>query len=50
MGLEQADRYTEDLTEAFGQLTAKPKMLTPCDPINKEYRRSQVGDTLFISG
>jgi len=42
-GLEQANRYTDELTEAFGQLAANPKMATPCDRIRKGYRRSQVG-------
>jgi toxin ParE1/3/4 len=42
-GLEQANRYTDELTEAFGQLAANPKMATRCDRIRKGYRRSQVG-------
>jgi len=42
-GLEQANRYTDELTEAFDQLAANPKMATPCDRIRKGYRRSQVG-------
>ena len=41
--MEQANRYTDELTEAFGQLAANPKMATPCDRIRKGYRRSQVG-------
>jgi len=42
-GLEQANRYTDELTKAFGQLAANPKMATPYDRIRKGYRRSQVG-------
>ena len=42
-GLEQANRYTDELTEAFGQLAAAPNMATPCDHIRKGYRRSRVG-------
>lgn len=42
-GLEQANRYTDKLTEAFDQLAENPKIATPCDRIRKEYRRSQVG-------
>lgn len=41
-GLEQANRYTDDLIEAFGQLTASPKMATSCGHIRKGYRRSRV--------
>ena len=42
-GLEQANRYTDELTEAFGQLAENPEMATPCDRIRIGYRRSQVG-------
>ncbi|MCB1985800.1 MAG: type II toxin-antitoxin system RelE/ParE family toxin [Burkholderiales bacterium] len=42
-GLEQANRYTDELTEAFAQLAANPKMAAPCDRIRKGYRHSQVG-------
>ena len=42
-GLEQANRYTDELTEAFAQLVVSPKMATPCDHIRKGYRRSRVG-------
>ena len=42
-GMEQANRYTDELTEAFGQLAEHPKIATPCDRIRKGYRRSQVG-------
>jgi len=42
-GSEQANRYTDELTEAFDQLTKNPKIATPCDRIRKGYRRSQVG-------
>ena len=42
-GLEQANRYTDDLTEAFAQLATSPKMATPVDHIRKRYRRSRVG-------
>ena len=42
-GLEQANRYTNELIEAFGQLAAAPNTATPCDHIHKGYRRSRVG-------
>ncbi|MEQ1815820.1 MAG: type II toxin-antitoxin system RelE/ParE family toxin [Nitrosomonas sp.] len=42
-GLEQANRYTDELTETFGQLVVNPKIATPCDRIRKGYRRCQVG-------
>jgi len=42
-GLEQAHRYTDELTEAFAQLAASPGIATSCDPIRKGYRRSRVG-------
>ncbi len=48
--MEQANRNTDELRKAFGQLTENPKMATPCDRIRTEYRRSQVGDKLLISG
>ena len=41
-GLEQANRYTDELTEAFAQLVVSPKMATPCDHIRKGYRRRRV--------
>jgi toxin ParE1/3/4 len=43
IGLEQANRYTDKLTEAFDQLAGNPKIATPCDRVRKGYRRSQVG-------
>ena len=42
-GLEQANRYADELTDAFAQLAESPKMATPCDHIRKGYRRSRVG-------
>jgi len=42
-GLEQANRYTDELTAAFAQLAASTKTGTPCDRIRKGYRRSRVG-------
>ena len=42
-GLEQANRYTDKLTEAFSQLAENPKIATPCDRIHIGYRRNQVG-------
>jgi toxin ParE1/3/4 len=42
-GLEQANRYTDDLTEAFAKLAASPKMATRVDHVRKGYRRSRVG-------
>ncbi|MFT5131909.1 MAG: toxin ParE1/3/4 [Gammaproteobacteria bacterium] len=42
-GLKQANRYTDELAEAFAQLGASPKMGTPCDHIRKGYRRSRIG-------
>ena len=42
-GLEQANRCTDELTEAFVQLATSPKMATPCDYIRKGYRRSRAG-------
>ncbi|MCY4426444.1 MAG: type II toxin-antitoxin system RelE/ParE family toxin [Halieaceae bacterium] len=42
-GLEQANRYTDVLTDAFARLAVNPKTATPCDHIRKGYRRSRVG-------
>lgn len=42
-GFEQANLYIDELTEAFGQLAASPKMAVSCDHIRKGYRHSQVG-------
>ena len=33
--LEQANRYTYELTDAFAQLVVSPKIATPCDRIRK---------------
>ena len=42
-GLKQANRYTDELTDAFAQLAARPKLGTACDHIRKGYSRSRVG-------
>ena len=42
-GLEQANRYTDELTAAFARLATSPQLATPCDHIRKGYRRSRVG-------
>lgn len=42
-GLEQANRYTDKLTEAFSQLAENLKIATSCDRIRIGYRRNQVG-------
>ena len=36
-GLEQANRYTDDLAEAFAKLAASPKMATRVDHIRKGF-------------
>ena len=42
-GIEQAHRYTDDLTAAFNQLAQSPLLGTTCDHIRKGYRRRNVG-------
>ena len=42
-GLEQAHRYTDELTEAFARLAAKPNIASAADHIRKGYRRTRVG-------
>ena len=42
-GIDQAHRYTDDLTAAFDQLAQSPLLGTACDHIRKGYRRSNVG-------
>jgi toxin ParE1/3/4 len=42
-GLEQANRYVDDITAAFAQLAASPTLGVPCDHIREGYRRSRVG-------
>ena len=41
-GARQADRYIDDLTEAFAFLASSPKVGTACDHIRKGYRRYPV--------
>ena len=42
-GIDQAHRYTDDLTAAFDQLASSPRLGTSCDHIRKGYRRGRVG-------
>ena len=42
-GLEQANRYTDELTDVFAQLAVGPQLGTACDHIRTGYRRSRVG-------
>ena len=42
-GLEQANRYTDELTDVFAQLAAGPQLGTACDHIRTGYRRRRVG-------
>ena len=42
-GLEQANRYTDELTNVFAQLAIGPQRGTACDHIRTGYRRSKVG-------
>ncbi len=42
-GLEQANRYTDELTEVFSQLVENPKTATSCDHIRNGYRLRKFG-------
>ena len=42
-GLEQANRYTDELTDVFAQLAFGPQLETACDHIRTGYRRRRVG-------
>ena len=42
-GLEQANRYTDELEDGFAQLAVGPQLGAACDHIRKGYRRSRVG-------
>ena len=42
-GLDQANRYTDDLTAAFSQLSENPRIGAISEDIRKGYRRSRVG-------
>ena len=42
-GIEQAHRYTDELTAAIDQLANNPKLGASCDYIRKGYRCSRVG-------
>ena len=42
-GIEQAHRYTDDLTAAFDQLALNPNLGASCDFIRKGYRRRRTG-------
>ena len=42
-GTEQANRYIDELVDAFNQLAAHPQLGLSCDHIRKGYRRSRVG-------
>jgi len=50
VGLEQANRYTDELTKAFGQLAANRKWQHPTIASVKGIAVVKLGDTLFISG
>lgn len=42
-GVEQAHRYTDELTSAFEALAAAPDRVPACDDIRPGYRRRNVG-------
>ncbi len=42
-GLEQANRYTDELDAAFNALAEHPQMASQCDHIRTGYRRFQAG-------
>ena len=42
-GVEQADRYTDDLAAAFCRLAEDPQLGISCDDIREGYRRRRVG-------
>lgn len=42
-GLEQANRYTDELTHVFAQLAVSPQLGAACDHIRNGYSRSRVG-------
>ena len=42
-GLEQANRYTDELTDVFAQLVVGPQLGTTCDHIRTGYLRRRVG-------
>ena len=42
-GLEQANRYTDELTDVFAQLAVGPQLGTACYHIRTGYRSSRVG-------
>ena len=42
-GLEQANRYTDELMDVFAQLAIGPQRGTACDHLRTGYRRSRVG-------
>ena len=42
-GLDQANRYTDELMDTFAQLASGPQLGTACGHIRKGYRRSRVG-------
>lgn len=41
-GVEQAERYIDDLTEAFAFLADSPKAGAACDQVRQRYRRYPV--------
>ena len=41
-GLDQTDKYIDDLASAFSLLAANPKLGTACDKIRSGYRRHPV--------
>jgi len=43
MGLEQANRYTDELVATFEQLANNPQLSAPSDYIRKTYRRRRIG-------
>lgn len=42
-GIDQAHRYSDEVTAAFEQLATNPLLGAGCDHIRKGYRRSNVG-------
>ena len=46
-GLEQANRYTDELTDVFARLVVGPQLGTACDHIRTGYHRRRVGRSII---
>lgn len=48
--LEQANAYTDALTQGFGELAVRPSKARACDEIRKGYRRIRIGHhTIYLT-